>query len=70
MSGQSLCVEVLERRQFLSSVNGAAMAPLLGGVTVNETGAGATRSVEVGDLYLISDPLHPRRFMKVQVTRP
>ena len=53
-----------------ASVNGAVMAPLVGGVTVAETGSGATRSVEVRDLYLTSDPSHPRRFMKVQVTRP
>ena len=53
-----------------ASVNGAATAPLLAGVTVIETGSGATRSVEVRDLYLTSDPLHPRRSMRVQVTRP
>ena len=53
-----------------ASVNGTATAPLLAGVTVMETGSGATRSVEVRDLYLIGDPLHPRRSMRVQVTKP
>jgi autotransporter-associated beta strand protein len=54
-----------------ASVNGAAMASLLGGgVTITETGTGATRSVEIRDLYLTTDPVHPRRFMRVQVTKP
>jgi autotransporter-associated beta strand protein len=53
-----------------SSVNAAATTPHLGGVTVTETGTGATRSVEVRDLYLTTDPLHPTRFLRVQVTRP
>ena len=53
-----------------SSVNGAAMAPLSGGVSVIEAGSGTTRSVEIRDLYLIGDPAHPRRLMRVQVTKP
>ena len=53
-----------------ASVNGAAMAPLVGGITVIETGSGATRGVEVRDLYPASDPAHPRRVMRVRVTRP
>jgi len=52
-----------------TSVNGAATVPLVGGVLVAETGAGATRNVEVRDLYLTTDPLHPRRYMRVQVTK-
>jgi len=50
-----------------SSVNGAPMSALVGGVVVSETGTGATRTVEVRDLYLTSDPNHPRRFMRLQV---
>ncbi len=55
-----------------ASVNGTATAVLPGGVgvTVTETGTGATRSVEVRDLYLTSDPLHPKRFLRVEVTKP
>ncbi len=49
---------------------GGVFTALLGGVAVSETGAGATRSIEVRDIYLTTDPVHPRRFMKVQVTRP
>jgi len=52
-----------------SSVNGAAMSALLGGLTVLETGTGTTRSVEVRDLYLTSDSAHTRRFMRLQVRR-
>jgi len=52
-----------------SSVNGAAMSALIDGVVVIETGTGATRTVEVRDLYLTSDPNHTRRFMRMQVLR-
>jgi autotransporter-associated beta strand protein len=53
-----------------ASTGAAATTPLVGGVTVTETGAGATRSVEVRDLYLATDPLHPQRFLRVQVMWP
>ena len=35
--------------------------------TVAETGAGSTRSVTVSDIYPVSDPAHPCRFMRLQV---
>ena len=50
-----------------SSVNGATTSALINGVTVIETGAGATRNVEVRDLFQTSDAAHPRRFMRLQV---
>jgi hypothetical protein len=53
-----------------ASTGAAATTPLLGGVTVTETGTGATRSVEVHDLYFTTDPVHPGRFLRVQVTWP
>ena len=53
-----------------SSVGGAATTALLGGVLVTEMGSGATRSVEVRDLYTTSDPLHPVRILRVVVARP
>jgi hypothetical protein len=52
------------------SVSGGPMTALVGGVTVTETGTGATRGVEVRDLYLTGDPAHPQRFMRVKVTKP
>ena len=40
------------------------------GVTVTEPASGAVRSVTVRDLHLMSDPAHPRRFLRLSVTRP
>jgi autotransporter-associated beta strand protein len=53
-----------------ASAAGGATSPVVAGVTVGETGTGTTRSVEVRDLYLVSDPFHPARFLRVNVTRP
>lgn len=52
------------------SVNGAPFTLLAVGATLNETGSGNSRSVTVGDIYQVNDPAHPRRFMRLQVTRP
>ena len=49
------------------SVNGANFVALVGGVTVSETGAGVVRTVQVSDQYLVTDPLHPTRFLRLQV---
>lgn len=51
-----------------ASVNGASTVPLLDGVSVTESGIGETRTVEVQDAYPVTDPTHPRRFMRVQVS--
>ena len=47
------------------STAGAPMVALVGGVNVTETGEGALRMVEVRDLYLTTDPAHPRRFFRL-----
>ena len=52
------------------SVNAAATTALVGGVAIAESGTDAHRSVEVRDLYLTTDPAHPRRFLRVKVTNP
>ncbi|WP_395738550.1 beta strand repeat-containing protein [Prosthecobacter sp.] len=52
------------------SVNGAAFTVLASGASVNESGAGNTRAVTVGDLYLMTDPAHPQRYMRLRATRP
>ena len=52
------------------SVNGAALSVLASGASVNETGTGNTRAVAVGDLYQMTDPAHPQRFLRLKVTRP
>lgn len=49
------------------SVNGAPFTVLASGAVVSETGTGATRSVTVCDVYQVTDPAHPRRFMKLEV---
>ena len=48
------------------STAGAAFTVITSGATVIEPGTGATRTIEVRDVYLIGDPLHPRRFLRVQ----
>lgn len=52
------------------SVNGGAFTVLAAGTAVDETGAGNTRTVTIGDLYQVTDPAHPRRFLRLQVTSP
>ena len=47
------------------STAGATMVALVAGVNVAETGSGALRTVEVRDLFLTSDPAHPRRFLRL-----
>ena len=49
---------------------GAPFTALIGGVTVTETGSGTTRAVTVDDLYSVTDPAHPRRFLRLRVTNP
>jgi autotransporter-associated beta strand protein len=52
-----------------SSVNGAAFSVVLPGAAVSESGAGAIRNVQATDVYLVSDPAHTHRFMRLEVTR-
>jgi autotransporter-associated beta strand protein len=49
---------------------GAPFTALVGGVAITESGSGPTRNVEVRDPHLIADPAHPRRFLRLSVTRP
>jgi hypothetical protein len=49
---------------------GGMFTALVGGVGITESGTGATRNVEVRDPHLITDPAHPRRFLRLSVTRP
>ena len=52
------------------SAGGAAFASLVAGVVVNESGAGTLRTVEVRDVFLMADPVHPRRFLRLRVSNP
>jgi autotransporter-associated beta strand protein len=60
-------------QELARSAGGAAFTATVDGVEtgapVVETGSGASRSVEVGDVILKGDPAHPKRFMKVHVER-
>ncbi len=52
------------------SVNAAPFTLLNGSASLAESGTGNSRSVSVGDIYLLSDPSHPRRFMRMNTTLP
>ncbi len=52
-----------------SSINGAPTSPLLEGVTVSETTADNLRTVQVTDAFLLTDPLHQKRFLRIQGSR-
>ena len=50
------------------STAGAPFVLLAPGATATETGTGNTRQVTVTDLYPVTDPAHPRRFMRLKIT--
>ena len=52
------------------SGNGAAFTPLVAGVVLIETGTGNVRVVTIDDLFEVTDPAHPKRFMRLEVTAP
>jgi autotransporter-associated beta strand protein len=52
-----------------SSVNGAAFTVLAAGATVQEQGSSTLRTVQAEDIYIIPDPAHPKRFMRLEVQR-
>jgi N-formylglutamate amidohydrolase len=54
---------------LVTTVNGAPVAILQPGVTTNETGTDATRTVEASDMHSTDDPAHPHRFMRMKVLR-
>ena len=49
------------------STAGGTFVVIQAGTTAPETGSGNTRSVKVTDPYLVTDPAHPRRFIKLEV---
>ena len=50
-----------------TSTGGAPFTSGTSGATVQESGTGALRDVQVGDAYLTSDPAHPERFLRLKV---
>ncbi|MFA6960771.1 MAG: autotransporter-associated beta strand repeat-containing protein [Opitutaceae bacterium] len=53
--------------ELATSVHGSPFSAAAGSVT--ETGSGTTRTVVASDQYPTSTPDHPRRFMRLQITR-
>ena len=49
---------------------GAPFIPMLLGVGAGETSAGNVQAVRVSDQYPMSDPGHPRRYLRLEVVRP
>jgi hypothetical protein len=49
------------------SINGAPFVALVAGVPVSEIGSGPIFDVQVGDQYLVTDPAHPSRFLRLVV---
>ena len=52
-----------------ASDRGAVTASLVDDVEVIETGASPLVTVEVRDRYAVTDPAHPKRFLRLQVTQ-
>lgn len=52
------------------STGGAAFSVIASGATATESGTGAIRSVIVGDQFTATDPMHPRRFLRIAFTSP
>ena len=52
------------------STGGNPFVVLEAGASVTDPGTGNARAVTVTDLYLVDDPAHPKRFMRMQVTSP
>ena len=49
------------------STGAAPFAALVAGPSVSETGSGATRTVEMQDLYLVTDSAHPTRYFRLSI---
>jgi hypothetical protein len=50
--------------------NGYPFSAVVPGATILESTTGGIRSVAVRDIYLLTDPAHPRRFMRLRVSAP
>ncbi len=49
------------------STLGSSFTAIASGATVNESGTGTLRTVQVGDSYTLPDNNHPKRFLRVKV---
>jgi alpha-L-rhamnosidase len=53
--------------ELARSTGGAAFSVITSGATVLESGTGALRNVQVGDVFSTHDPAHPKRFLRLKV---
>ncbi|MES2476601.1 MAG: autotransporter-associated beta strand repeat-containing protein [Verrucomicrobiota bacterium] len=53
--------------EIARSIQGAAFTAIAPGAVVNESGSGQIKDVETTDIHLITDPAHPKRFMRLDV---
>jgi hypothetical protein len=51
------------------STMGQPLDPLATGVSVLESATGSLRNVEVRDIFQIGDPAHPKRFLRLRLTK-
>ena len=51
------------------STAGGNFVAVTTGATVVETGTGAVREVTVTDPYPVTDPAHPRRYLRLKIRR-
>jgi hypothetical protein len=56
--------------ELARSTDGNPFDVMTAGTAIIESTRGATRSVEVRDVYTLTDPAHPRRFMRLHVSIP
>jgi hypothetical protein len=55
--------------EIARSTGGAPFVITAAGATVSETGTGLLRAVRSSDIYFTTDPAHPKRFLRLEVTR-
>jgi hypothetical protein len=55
--------------ELARSTAGQTLTASVTGGAVTETGSGATRAVQVSDVFAPDDPAHPTRFLRVRVER-
>jgi hypothetical protein len=70
LTAQALDALTATWEDLAQSVNGSSFTLINGSAGVSESGTGNTRTVTVQDIYLLNDPAHPHRFMRLKVTRP
>ncbi len=58
-----------EWSEIARSTNGAAFVAIHPDASVSESGSGSIKAVQATDIFLTTDPAHPKRFMRLEVHR-